>query len=999
MHFKIFTSLAIFFLFGSLDANELTNRGKEFYFAYMPNYHNHKHNNNPLRANTDSLYVFISADKVTNGILEYYDNMGNLNQQNINITNPNEVFTLRFMYRDFELVGQNNSGRLKSIDEVDDVEIPIKRSFHLSMNDDVTLVIHNQSVMSSDACLIYPKESLGLKYFVFSYKTSGHLDNTGMVSSQSTPSQFLIVATEDNTEIEIEPSAPTFRHGLEKHKIILDRGDAYLVQAAVLNGADFSNNIDFDLTGTKINATKPITLLGGHQRADVPIISGNTRDLLMSQMIPLESWGRNVFIVPFADPPEIVNNEKDYTKITVAYDDTKIFIGGDEYAILNSGEHIMIPIEEAVFVGGDKPIRACIYKRSNGNTGVAFGDSDPFMVLFPPKEQFLREYKFINVQANQYDESIQSSFEVYTDQFINVIIPQGMENSLRLDGNTLTNINFTPIRGSDFLTANIGTTSGSHSITADTTFGLCVYGYGNLNSYGYVGGLGLEKLDYNPPQIETSSLDCFKSSYSFIEQQEYDTGIELVEVYNEINIRSQVNIINPYKVEVFAELENYREDGLFLVRVRDSASSVTRIQQEISGFTISIEQNDDIAKQNEYFEKSDSIAFIDSKCFEYEIRNYGNFPQTIQNIVSRNILYEWKFDFPQTLMPGESIILEFCLNSNNQDTIYLDTLTIIDECEEYPLAIFKIYQFPDNYPPRSEVEINNCNSIFDIVFLDDTKLDYGIEKVEYNIENLELSLIDSSSYSISYNLIQTDPYSDSYYKFIVTDLAGNQTILEESLPGFTLNLNGQHIREEAGNDITPINIGSKSCELIEFYNYGNHDMVFDNIKLRDKLVFSIPPSQFPFIVESKKTAFLEVCFSSTIAENDLLDYIELGFNCLDHSIELKSTSLNLDLSGESRCKSIINLTTNQVPSDYEIGKAFPNPSTGDFSYQIGVPQNSKLNIYLIDYLGNSYKLYNGELNQGYSEIKFDIRDIPSGYYSIITELNQTKISSKLILQR
>lgn len=996
----IYTIFFILIFFSDLSAEDISNRGKEFYFAFMPNYHNNKFATNQVLSNNDSLYIFISSDIACAGTLSYYDNRGNLLTQNIQINNPDDVFTIRLLYKDFELIGQNDSGTLLFPNSIDDLERPVRRSFHLEMEQDVTLVIHNQAQLTSDGCLVYPVNSLGNNYFVFSHNSSFNRTFNGIsVDGSSTPSQFLIIATEDDTEIEIEPSSPTWRHRLEAHSINLNKGDVYLVQSDILGARSYPNNTEFDLTGTNLKSTKPIAVMGGHQRANIPHQLVTSRDILMSQMIPLEAWGRNVFIVPFIDPQNILNSESDITKITVAYDDTDIYLAGEYYTTLNKGEKLILPIDEPMFVEGDKPIRACIYKRStnsvDGSSGT--GDSDPFMVLFPPKEQFLRSYKFINVQA--YQQFNFSNLPVYTEQYVNIIIPKGNVNSLRLDGAPITNANFREIQGSDYVYSSVRTSDGTHSITADTTFGICVFGYGRANSYGYVGGLGLEVLDYTPPQITSTEFTCTSNSFVFEEQFDHDDGIESVKISEDENINIILEDELPDKATVLVELINERLDGIGKLEVRDSSGSVTREYIEIPGKTIAILSQEAFALNNNYFTVEDSLRFIPDTCFEYTLVNYGKFPQTINNINNNGGPFTISENFPITLLPEEQMIINICYEADVNDSLYTDSFDIDSDCGSYPLINLIIYQRPDLLAPTFTLEENNCPTPFNLSITESTKFDLGIDKFSYTIDNIDLNILNQTKFQIDLSMSTVDPYQDGFYSFTVSDLAGNTDTFEGIIQGFTLNIDNTLVRDYDLLEIEESMIGSVKCQNINLFNYGSLEMTIPFIKLKEKLDFSIPPSQFPIIIPAKDSTQLQVCFNPSIVKQNIQDFLELEFNCISKDIEISSSSLELELSGESRCKSIIRLRSEEVPDDFFVESIYPNPSQGEFNTIIGMAESKEVFIRLIDNVGNIFIIHKGLLNLGYNQVNIDTSKLPTGYYSLITDIAGRQFLDKVLIKK
>ena len=90
-------------------------------------------------------------------------------------------------------------------------EIVDDRGIFISTEDTVSVFAVNFKPISADGSKILPIQSLGTEYMISSY--------TGV---QNFGSQFLIVATEDDTEIEIIPTALTYG-GVNPGESLLDR--------------------------------------------------------------------------------------------------------------------------------------------------------------------------------------------------------------------------------------------------------------------------------------------------------------------------------------------------------------------------------------------------------------------------------------------------------------------------------------------------------------------------------------------------------------------------------------------------------------------------------------------------------------------------------------------------------------------------------------------------------------------------------------------------------
>lgn len=78
---------------------------------------------------------------------------------------------------------------------------------------------------------------------------------------------------------------------------------------------------------------------------------------------------------------------------------------------------------------------------------------------------------------------------MFTEQYMMLLVNITMENDIYIDGILQDPAIFIPIGSSGYAYANIKTTDGRHSISAELPVAVVVYGYGEHVSYGYLGGM------------------------------------------------------------------------------------------------------------------------------------------------------------------------------------------------------------------------------------------------------------------------------------------------------------------------------------------------------------------------------------------------------------------------------------------------------------------------------------------------------------------------------
>ncbi len=125
---------------------------------------------------------------------------------------------------------------------------------------------------------------------------------------------------------------------------------------------------------------------------------------------------------------------------------------------------------------GDHIIQSTQPIRVMDNTEFLLEFSDPFMMVVPPDEHYLKRYSFVVPSSD------------ISRHFINVVVPTEAVHSVVLDSNIIDSRYFEPIVGTEYSYAKLGVNVGHHTVSASKAFGLSVYGFTRNTSYGYVGG-------------------------------------------------------------------------------------------------------------------------------------------------------------------------------------------------------------------------------------------------------------------------------------------------------------------------------------------------------------------------------------------------------------------------------------------------------------------------------------------------------------------------------
>jgi hypothetical protein len=355
-------------------------------------------------------------------------------------------------------------------------ETPENKGIHLvSKTNPVNVYALNYRTQSSDVAVIYPTESLGKEYFAMCYTPR-------RTSTNESNSEFLIVASEDNTTVNVTPSVNTDQGKSANVPFIvqLNKGQSYQVQSM--------NNIvagQGDLTGSFVSANKPIAFFSGSKATTIPN-SGYTNfsyDHLFEQMPPTSTWGKDFYVVP------LKQKVKDTYRVLAAEDGTNVTIDGLNRTItINKGKFFEFELTstQACRIISSKRVmlaQYCRSQRADGNTGVG----DPFMIILSPVVQKVSDVTFVAYKSAK----IENIF------YINIITLASEVGNILLDGSVISS-NFVAFPNSKYAYAQVLTSAGSHRLhnpNVDGGFLAYMYGFGDFGdteSYGYGVGYNLD---------------------------------------------------------------------------------------------------------------------------------------------------------------------------------------------------------------------------------------------------------------------------------------------------------------------------------------------------------------------------------------------------------------------------------------------------------------------------------------------------------------------------
>ncbi len=422
----------------AMGQGAIPTKGKEFWVGFMQNWIVSPNDN-------EQLNLFITSEQNTSGTVEI----------------PGQGWSVDFTVTANQTTTVNVPN---NIAEHLDSEVIHERGIYVATEDTVAVFAINFQNYTADGTRILPIQTLGTEYRVAAYRSA--------TTSASNGSELLVVATEDDTEVEIIPTVNTFGGNPAGVPIIvqLNRGQSYQVKSA---------SETLDLTGTVVRATeesgpcRPFAVFSGAVCAVVP---GNCTacDHIYEQNMPTQTWGSEYVVIPF-------NNTTRYTYRVLAHEDNTTFsANGGAPTTINAGQFIEFnAVTDTRCVEADKPIAVIQYME-----GFSCAQSgDPAMLILSASDQSIDQVTFTTVTST-----------VITQHSLSVIVEAADVGSFTVNGVAVPATDFTPVGTCEnFYYSQLTVPQGSHELYSPNGMTVYVYGTGDAESYAYSVG------SYTPP--------------------------------------------------------------------------------------------------------------------------------------------------------------------------------------------------------------------------------------------------------------------------------------------------------------------------------------------------------------------------------------------------------------------------------------------------------------------------------------------------------------------
>jgi len=326
---------------------------------------------------------------------------------------------------------------------------------HVTAEDEVAIYGLNQMMFTTDAYMGIPTDALGTRYRLMTYPSDFIYQDFGTTMG--------IVGTANGTTVNITPSVDVgaYTAGVP-YTITLDEGDVYqIINDSGLPG--FST----DLTGTLIEADFPVAVFGANVCVNIPAYNGFC-DHITEQLPSTDTWGTQFLAASLE-----TRMSGDIYRFLADVDNTEIFQNGSLVGTINAGEVLELDLPSDAFYEFTATNPVLVAQFCKG-FAIDYINSDPFMMLLPPYEQYNGDVVFSTPSI------------IFNDNFVNIVTPDLGVGVISLDGVPIPAADYTSIIPG-YSGIRVPVSVGEHSITGNVPFGAFIYGFAEADSYGYPG--------------------------------------------------------------------------------------------------------------------------------------------------------------------------------------------------------------------------------------------------------------------------------------------------------------------------------------------------------------------------------------------------------------------------------------------------------------------------------------------------------------------------------
>ena len=394
--------------------------------------------------------------------------------------------------------GTVSSGTPAVVDIPSDLELPVtdsdfanrEKGIHVYTTGDESIFVIAENFVSPfnyGVFLAYPcltiETDTGYEYYIISTQANNIIR-----------SQFLLVGCENDTTVTVTPtqslSLPQDPQMATTTFITMEPETAVTSHEFTLNQMQtlFVSSAN-DLTGKKIVSNKPLTVISGHECANVPFSESGCEPLAV-HVPPSTTWGTRFLLAPFAGR----TGAQSFKIISAETTTIIITCGSTSRAVINVTS-LLINADEYCYLESLKPL--LVIQLSTGGSIDRLGD--PAITMISPIDQYVNEIAFLSLPTSTFPSNYIS---------VTVSVEHYDPDKILLDGAAI-DCDWKEIQNNDDVIIGYGcskavssgrNTSKQHTVShmdADGLISVLVYGFSAApgRGYAYLAGQDISKTD------------------------------------------------------------------------------------------------------------------------------------------------------------------------------------------------------------------------------------------------------------------------------------------------------------------------------------------------------------------------------------------------------------------------------------------------------------------------------------------------------------------------
>lgn len=469
-------AFAVFFIQISYAQNNLSNKGKEFWVGY---------GHNTLFtavSNSQTFVLYLSATAAANVTVSCPGNGWTTTVAIPANTVNSAVIVPKSGTTDCRLLSEGLSNK----------------GIHIVSDTPIVAYAHQYGTSSSGATMLMPVETYGYTYYSLNYSQ--------LTNSTPAYSWFYVVASEDNTTVEITPSANTLLGSPAgaSFSVSLNKGQIYNVfgQSSGTSGVDLTGSKIKSVAGSD-NKCHPIAVFSGSSRIIICGTSGG--DVMQQQIFPASAWGTKYATYPTVRAGSPSSTNVNFYRIAVRDPLTVVKKNGVTLTNLINNFYYEYSSNAGDYIESNKPILVAQYMPSQDGCSGYTGNGDPEMFYLSPLEQAISSATFYNT-GNQ----------LILNNYVSIIVKgfNVASAGLTIDGSSTFDYTTFHPQLAGYTIAVKSLSSGQHTIQSNNPFTAITYGMGSAESYGYNAGTLVNNLNSVPQLINTLNTTASTTNYT-----------------------------------------------------------------------------------------------------------------------------------------------------------------------------------------------------------------------------------------------------------------------------------------------------------------------------------------------------------------------------------------------------------------------------------------------------------------------------------------------------